>query len=146
MNPDSNTATSKIPPSVIRFSERELELAHQMAALGIEWTPSPGMFLYDGHEALREASPLQPHVYILLNYTLFIENAADVERFKKEWTWLPTWTEARAWLRAHGRSEPEVLDRVRERVGDDGVSDLEALYEQMVAILKAERETPPTAV
>jgi len=125
------------PSAAVRFTERELELAHQLAAQGIDWEPAPGMYVYDGHELLEEASPIQPHVYVILNYGLFLATAGgSAERFRREWTWLPTWGESRAWLRDQGKTDAEVLDRLRERVCDAGVTDLEALYELMLAVLK----------
>ncbi len=132
-----------IPPSPVRFTERELELAHQLAALGIDWEPSPGMFVFDDGEHFFEPSPVQPNVYVILNYHLFAAAAGSVENLRRVWTWLPSWEEGRAWLRRHGKSDAEVLDRIRERVVDAGVPDREALYELMLATVRAGLEPSP---
>ncbi len=117
----------------VRFTQREIDLAHQMAALGLAWSPAAGMFLYDDKERFGGSSPIQDHVYVILDIALFVKIAGGVEKLRTEWTWLPTWEEGRAWLRAEGRTDAEVLDRVRERVVDAGLHDREALYELMVA-------------
>ena len=128
------------PPSPVRFSERELSLAHHMAALGIEWEPAPGMIVYDNHELLHEASPIQPHVYMIINYAQFLATSGyNILQFRSDWTWLPTWSEGREWLRREGKSDTEVFDRIRERILDTGITDLEALYELMIVTLRAKQ-------
>lgn len=123
-------------PSVIRFTERELELAHQLAALGLQWNPAPGMFVYDDQERFGGTSPLQNHIYVILDYPLFVKIAGGHDKLRSEWTWLPTWEEGRAWLKDKGKNDAEVLDRIRERVVDMGLTDREGLYELMVLTLR----------
>lgn len=139
MSPDPLPDSSRFPSS-IRFTERELELAHQMAALSLRWEPAPGMFLYDDKEHFVDPSPLQHGVYIILNMDVFTRVSGGFDRIAQDWTWLPTWEEGRAWLRVQGKSDAEILDRVRERVVDAGLSDREALYELMVATLRQQNE------
>jgi hypothetical protein len=128
------------PPSVVRFSDREIDLAHQMRAQGLQWEPAPGMFVYDDTEQFTGISPLQNHVFIILDFPLFLRIAGSMEALKKHWIWLPAWEEAFQWLLAHGKNEAEILDRLRESVVYDGLSGREALYEQILAVLRAGKD------
>ncbi len=138
-NPPENPTKefSNAIESAIRFSEREIELAHQMAALGVNWTPMPGMIIYDDQERFGGTSPLQNHVYVILDYPLFLKIAGGLDRLRNEWTWLPSWEEARSYLKMNGMNNAEVLDRVRERVVDTGMTDREAIYEIIVTHLRS---------
>ncbi len=130
----------KTPPApAIRFTERELELAHQMAALGIDWTPAPGMFLLDETGQMPFASPLQNRVFVILDLEYFLQIAGGMENLRRNWIWLPLWEEGRNWLRHHKMNDAEFFDRVRERIMDLGMTDREVLYELMVAILRDRR-------
>lgn len=117
----------------LRFNDREIELAHQLAALGIEREIRPGMVVYSHDVAPDTPSPFQPHILLLDG------SSQSPDRHATDWTWLPSWSEGRRWLRARGLGDAEVLDRVRERVVEFGCSDLEALYELMLAVLRREK-------
>lgn len=123
-------------PAPTRFSDREIELAHQMVALGLKWELVPGLFLYDDAERIPDLSPLQPHVYFVLDFQFFIEVSGGRDKIPKTWTWLPTFEQAREWLKNYGKNNAEILDRVREAVVDRGLSDREAMYELMIGVLK----------
>ncbi len=146
MNPSLLSEALIPPPAAWVFSQREIDLAHELAALGIEWRPAPGMFLYDDKERFTEVSPIQPHIYVLLDYERFVHACGGLDHLLHEWTWLPTWQEGRRWLKhvAH-RTDAEVLDRIRERVVDFGLPDREALYELMVAEMRTRRSERPPA-
>ncbi len=130
-----NPLKIKVPESVLTFTDREIDLAHQLIAKGINWEPAPGMTVYDDQERYPDTSPIQNHVYIILDYKLFVQIAGSVDKLKKEWTWLPSWEEGRQWLKSQGINDAEILDRIRERILDAGLSDREALYELMVQVL-----------
>lgn len=125
--------------SAIRFSPREIELAHQMRALGLDWEPAPGMFVYDEEGRFPEPSPLQEHVFFILDLDLFIRLAGGYHQLKTQWTWLPAWEDGCQWLHKRGKNNAEILDRARETSVDDGLSPREALYGLIISTLQAEK-------
>ena len=79
---------------------------------------------------MKAGSPFQAGVYMITSLSAFIAaaggNDPDVlDRF----AWLPTWEDARAWLRDRGVERDQVIETLR---GDDEASDRELLYQLMV--------------
>jgi len=126
------------PAPAIRFTEREIDFAHQLAALGIDWIPRQGSILYlDNEDFLPGEVHLPGNICVLLSEKAIARSMTDPSAFRNHATWLPTWQEGRDWLRAAGKSDAEVLDRVRERVAESGFTDLEVLYELIASVLRS---------
>lgn len=125
------------PPRAFGFTGREIELAHQIRAMGrLSWRVFPGIFLYDDREQVTCSEQLGHHVYMVLDDERFTLQFGGEAQVYEDWTWLPTWEEACFWLKQQGKNNAEILDRVRERVVDSGVSHREALYELIRQTIK----------
>lgn len=120
----------------IRFTQREIDLAHALRQAGLHRDPGPGIFVYDDQEHCSTCSAVQPHVYFIDQLARFERMAGSADKLRADFTWLPTWEEGRAWLKAQGMSDAEILDRIRESIVDLGMPDREALYQVMLAALR----------
>jgi hypothetical protein len=96
----------------MKFTPAEIELARRMKRLGLVWTPSVGHYVWDEAGLIDCVSPFHDHVYFILDLKHFLRRAGTIERLQQDLCWLPTWEQAREWLRQAGQSDAEVSQRV----------------------------------
>ena len=124
---------------MMRFSDRELELAQALRDVSLAWEPQAGHYVYDLTGFCPQKSPFQPGVYFILNYPYFMDRVGGVQRFKQIMLWLPTYEDARGVLRDLGISDAEVADELhRRRAVQQGV-ERTVLYEMILQELQVRR-------
>ena len=112
------------------FSREEVRLARTMQSAGLFWRVKIG------------------HWYVTRDgFVGLVKGQGEGEECQKLHTWLPTWTDARAWLKDRGFAHPEFLEdgedivTIALRDGKDeelrvsGSSDLACLYQAIVKVL-----------
>lgn len=114
----------------MRFTENEIEKAIRLRGAGLEWDPQPGHYAFDIDGVMKAGSPFQAGVYMITSLSAFIvaaggNDSGTLERF----AWLPTWEDARDWLRDRGVEREAVLEAMRL---DDEATDRERLYGLML--------------
>ena len=72
------------------FTKRQIDLAVQLKALGLPWSPGVGQYAYDVEHVIQPTSPFQPHVYYFLDFPCFVEYFGSYERLAAAMVWLPT--------------------------------------------------------
>lgn len=130
----------------MRFSEAEIQAAHRLKALGLEWTPTVGNYVFDANDSVEPDSPFQDGVYFILNYDHFMRLLGGVENFKERMVWLLTWEDLRHQLRERGIDDATVFAAVFETVsqtregktafdnGDERLALYELLIDQLAPI------------
>ena len=114
------------------FSKEEIKLARLMQRAGIFWRVRIG------------------HWYVTCDgFVGLVKGQGEGEECQRLHTWLPTWVDARAWLKERGYGYPEFLedgeeiitlalrDGQEEELRVSGNSDLECLYQAMIQVLES---------
>ena len=112
------------------FSREEVRLARTMQSAGLFWRVRIG------------------HWYVTRDgFVGLVKGQGEGEECQRLHTWLPTWTDARAWLKERGFAHPEFLEdgeevvTIARRDGRDeelrvsGSSDLACLYQAIIKVL-----------
>jgi hypothetical protein len=58
----------------MRFTKEQITVAKRLKKLGLPWNPTVGDYVFDQHNICPKASPFQPGVYFLLNFTCFMQH------------------------------------------------------------------------
>jgi hypothetical protein len=117
------------------FTDSEVQLARQLRALELPWTPMAGQFVLDESGLVERESPFQPGVFFVLNYEYFMKIAGGVDRFREIMLWLPTWEQSRELLRDMGVSDEQVAKHLADSNAFAGGNERACLYELMIGQL-----------
>lgn len=118
-----------------RFTQKEIQLAHELKSAGLPWQPMPGQFVWDGEPLIKHDSPFHDRVFFILDLKHFLRRSETVERLIDAMVWLPTWEQCRELLNERGvdssvvRSHLELTDAL-----DSGTERLE-LYRILLKTL-----------
>lgn len=118
------------------FRSEEIEQAHVMKALGINWQPQVGHYVYDTARVVQKPSPFQDGVYFILNYDFFMGLIGGIDKFKEVMTWLPTWEDSRSILVSLGITDAELSERLVSDSAFDGARERLAAYRLIVSLLQ----------
>lgn len=119
----------------MRFTESEIQWATRLRGAGLRWDPQPGHYVFDIDGVMKAGSPFQAGVYLITSLNAMEAAAGGDDALRRGFAWLPTWEDARCWLEEQDVATsrlPLVLDRGLE----DGLSDRECLYREMLRILE----------
>jgi hypothetical protein len=116
----------------MKFTPAEIELARRMKRLGLAWTPSVGHYIWDEAGLINCVSPFHDHVYFILDLKHFLRRSGTIERLQQDLCWLPTWEQAREWLRQAGQSDAEVSQRLFGNRALEAGSERQSLYELLL--------------
>lgn len=114
---------------MMRFTEREIELARRLRDLGLAWEPQAGNFVLDENDCLQRSSPFQPGVFFVLNYEHFLKLLGGLDSFRQQMLWLPTWSDLRRILADLGVTHHQVAVYLQQREAIENACEREALYE-----------------
>jgi hypothetical protein len=121
------------------FSQRQIELARELKAFGLCWTPATGHYVYDEEDRIQETSVFQQGVYLFLDDDDFTDHFGSIEQLKDSLIWLPSWTDAREVLRSMGVHDEDVeLELVRRSAIAKG-TELLTLYEMIAQELSEKK-------
>jgi hypothetical protein len=115
--------------TIVRFSQREIELAVQLKDDGLAWTPAVGHYVYDQSGAVNAPSPFQDGVYYILNYDHFMRLLGGAPRFQELMVWLPSWHDARHILRLLDVSNDTIREVLLRDAAIENGTELLVLYE-----------------
>lgn len=118
----------------MRFTEREIQLATRLRGAGLFWQPYAGQYVFDIDGLLKAPSPFQAGVHLISSTNAMATLAGGDDSLQERFAWLPTWHDARAWLDDSG-VDPQAVVEALQRAIDNDLTDLEALYELMLATL-----------
>lgn len=123
----------------MRFSDSEIQFAAKLRGAGLIWDPQPGHYVFDIDGVIKAGSPFQAGVYLIDSPNAIETAVGGEESLRGGFAWLPTWEDARAWLREAGVADKRVVQALSGGV-KEGSSDLEAMYSLILEVLEARRE------
>ena len=86
----------------MRFTDHEIQLATRLRGAGLGWAPHPGQYVFDIDGILKAPSPFQAGVHLISSTNAMESQVGGAESLQERLAWLPTWHDARAWLRENG--------------------------------------------
>ncbi len=96
----------------MKFTDNEIQLAHELKAAGLPWQPTPGHYVWDGDHLIECGSPFHDRVFFILDLKHFLRRSETMERLIEELVWLPTWEQCRDLLRQQRFNSSEVALRL----------------------------------
>lgn len=111
----------------MRFTESEIQWATRLRGAGLEWDPQPGHYVFDIDGMVKAGSPFQAGVYLITSLNAFEALVGGPDEMHRSFAWLPTWEDARDWLRDHGVGD-ETAVRALDHGLPEGLTDRECLY------------------
>jgi hypothetical protein len=105
----------------LKFTETEIQLAHELKAAGLPWRPAPGHYVWDGNDLIEHGSPFHDRVFFILDLKHFLRRSETMERLIDELVWLPTWEQCRMLLAERGYDSQQVAQIIHESnaIGND---------------------------
>ncbi|NKB87587.1 MAG: hypothetical protein GKS06_05150 [Acidobacteria bacterium] len=99
----------------------------RLRGAGLIWAPHAGHYVFDIDGIIKAASPFQAGVHLISSPNAMARTVGGDESLHERIAWLPTWSDARAWLDDHGVPRGRVVEALQSAIDDD-LSDLEAIY------------------
>jgi len=119
----------------VRFTAEEIELAHQLKAAKLDWTPQVGHFVWDGEALIEQSSPFHDRVFFILDLKHFLRRSGTMQRLAESMVWLPTWSQLRECLRRQGVSDEQVDQYLRRTDAIRQGTEREQLYRLLLTAL-----------
>ncbi len=92
MTPKKNLETSLSPSHP--FNETLCHLAVDLKAVGLNWIPRVGHYVWDNTGIISYPSPFPNRIYFILNINRFLDIFQSIDRMTEQLVWLPTWHQA----------------------------------------------------